>query len=177
MLGAVTALPGNPHRRVPQNRRRAMSRMKLQRQNASAQEAQESALALPDKTQMSAVQDTPAASLVKVAFVTAEQEAQARERYAIISPLIIQFDADRSAPNGQLQLDLGLRLPDGSPVKTRTHMVLYLAHKHQLTHRTIWRWVDLFTKGGLIGLADSTRKDKDKSRFFERYPKAATLVA
>src|ERR1039458_5043876 len=95
MLVAVTALPGNPHRRVPQNRRRAMSRMKLQRQNASAQEAQASALALADQTQLPAVQDTPAASLVKVVFVTAEQEAQARERYAIISPLIIQFDADQ----------------------------------------------------------------------------------
>src|SRR5664280_241436 len=113
MLVTVTALPGNLHRRVPQNRRRAMSRMKLQRQNASAQEAQESALALPDKPQLPAVQDTP---LVKVAFTTAEQEARARERYAIISPLI-QFDADqRSAPNGQLQLDLSLLLPDGRAV-------------------------------------------------------------
>jgi putative transposase len=140
--------------------------------------SRESALALPDKPQLPAVQDALVIQpLVKVAFTTAEQEAQARERYAIIQPLI-QFEADqRAAPPGQLQLDLGLVLPDGSPVTTRTQMCLYLAHKHQMHKATIWRWVDLFTKGGLVGLADSTRKDKDKSRFFERYPKAATLVA
>jgi transposase InsO family protein len=139
--------------------------------------AKESALALPDKPLLPAVPDAPAMQpLVKVAFTTAEQEAQARGRYTIIEPLI-RFEADqRAVPPGQLQLDLGLLLPDGSPVATRTQMCFYLAHKHQLTHRTIWRWVDRFSKGGLIGLADSTRKDKDQSRFFERYPKAATLV-
>jgi transposase InsO family protein len=134
------------------------------------------ALAL-DKPLLPAVQDTVMPPPVKVAFTTAEQEAQARKRYTIIEPLI-RFEADqRAAPPGQLQLDLGLVLPDGSKVKSPTTMVQYLAHTHQISQRTIWRWADLFVKQGLIGLADRSRKDKGQSLFFAKHPKAATLAA
>jgi transposase InsO family protein len=135
----------------------------------------ETALALPPPP---AVQETPATQPpVKVAFASPEQETQARERYAIIDPLV-RFQPDqRLASPGQLQLALAMVLPDGSPVTTRTQMRLYLANKHDLSEVTIYRWVRAFTKRGLVGLADQARSDRGSSRFFEKHPDAATLAA
>ena len=137
--------------------------------------AKETALALP---QPPTVQETPATPPpVKVAFASLEQEAQARERYAIIEPLVRFQPGPRLASPGQLQLALAMVLPDGSPVTTRTQMRRYLANKHNLSDITIYRWVRAFTKHGLVGLADQARSDRGDSRFFKKHPDAATLAA
>jgi hypothetical protein len=134
------------------------------------------ALALSDNLQLPAVQDTPEMqTLVKVALSPVE-EATARARLAIIQPLI-DFELDQAAaPHGQLRLDLGLLLPDGRKVKSPTTMVQYLAHAHRISQSTIWHWREGYRTAGLFGLARQQRADKGKSRFFEQYPKAATLV-
>lgn len=106
-----------------------------------------------------------------------EEEKQARERLAIIEPLINFEEGQRLALRGQLPLDLGLRLPDGREVLTRSDLVEFLAHSHQLGKRTIWRWYEGWRKAGLFGMARRAREDKGKSRFFEQHPEAANLAA
>ena len=52
-----------------------------------------------------------------------------------------------------------------------------LSKRHGVSEGKIWRWYDLYKKEGILGLARKPRNDKDKSRFFEHHPKAATLAA
>jgi len=109
-----------------------------------------------------------------------EEDAAARARYRIIEPLVqlINFEnGPRPAPRGQLPLDLGLLLPDGRKVQSTSTMCEYLAHAHKLSQRTIWRMYKGFRKAGLPGLARRIREDKGQSRFFAKYPKAATHAA
>jgi putative transposase len=86
-------------------------------------------------------------------------------------------ESEERQSKDQMHLGLGLVLPDGRQVTTAGHMALYLAHLHGISDRTIRRWHRGFLKQGLVGLADRTRKDKDKSRFFEENEKAAALAA
>ena len=133
-------------------------------------------MALPSNEVQQIAEHAPVTP-ARVAFATPEMERQARERYAIVEPLI-RFKAEPSgAAESQMHLDLGLRLPDGTPVTTRTHLCRYLANKHHLSKATLWRWDSLFASHGLVGLSDPPRKDKNKSHFFEKHPKAATLAA
>ena len=154
-------------------------KVRLQQQQSAAANTSELALvASSSAPEQPAVEEAPATQPpVKVAFASPEQEAQARERYSKIEPLIRFQAEERSNPAGQLHLALSLVLPDGSPVTTRTQMRLYLANKHGLSDITIYRWVRRFTKRGLVGLADQARSDRGNSRFFEKYPDAATLAA
>ena len=148
-----------------------------QQQSAAANKSELALVASSSAPEQPAVEEAPATQPpVKVAFASPEQEAQARERYSIIEPLI-QFEGQRSTLPDQLPLELSLVLPDGSPVTTRTQMRRYLANKHGLSDITIWRWVRRFTKRGLPGLADQARNDGGTSRFFAQHPKAANLVA
>jgi hypothetical protein len=125
-----------------------------------------------------AVQEPPVTQPpAKVAFASDAQEAQARERYGIVEPLI-RFQTDQhSTPPKQLHLALSLVLPDGSPVTTRSQMCSWLANKHHTSEATIWRWVSRFSAHGLPGLADRARSDASTSRFFAKHPDAATLAA
>ena len=156
------------------------------------QKLQQQSAAPPSEPQLPTVWDTHAAPLAlppaesetriaesapqKVAL-SPEEDAQARERYAIVEPLINFEIEQRRTPHGQLQLDLGLVLPDGRKVLSASAMAEYLAHAHRLSQRTIWRWYRAFQKLGLLGLADRTRKDKGSSRFFMQHPAAARLAA
>ena len=115
-------------------------------------------------------------ALPKVAL-SPEEEAQARARYRIIEPLLTFEAEQRAVDHDQFHLDLGLVLPDGRKVTSPTRMVEYLSHTHSLSQGSLWRWHRAFQKEGLVGLADRKRSDKDKSRFFEHHPKAATLAA
>src|SRR5271157_624794 len=143
----------------------------LERSRTSAKESEALAIAGGEPPQLDAQTATP-----KVALLP-EGEAQARERYAVIEPLIHFEREQRAAPHGQLHLDLGLKLPDGTPVTTFTQMCLYLADKHKKGRATLLRWLARWREGGLPALADRTRSDKDTSRFFAKHPKAATLAA
>lgn len=152
-----------------------------------------------------------ASSALRVALTTEEEERQARQRLAIIEPLLnfhpAQFafhsspglpasgkttpGAPHAAPDvnsnrvspakseEQTQLGLGLQLllPDGREVRNATMMCEYLAHRHQLSTKTLRRWVKQFREGGLPALADKGRADRGRSRFFEQYPKAAVHAA
>ena len=107
--------------------------------------------------------------LEKVAFASPAEEQQARERYAIVGPLV-SFDAERSRY-------AQLRLPDGSEITSASRLARYLSLKHHVPERTLWRWHARYREGGLVALADKPRGDKGKSRFFEEHQAAAAFVA
>ena len=118
---------------------------------------------------------------LKCAFANEDEERQARQRLAIIKPLI-EFSPspaaqDAEADASQLGLGLQLFLPDGRAVRNATTMCEYLAHCHQLSQATLLRWLQLYRQGGLVALADRARSDKGTSRFFDDYPKAAVHAA
>ena len=115
--------------------------------------------------------ETSGGERVKIAFASKEEEQEARERLAIIEPLLNFSSAAAESA------ELPLLLPDGREVRSATTMCEYLASCHQLSKRTIYRWIRKFREGGLPALADRTRSDKDKSWFFERYRKAAVHAA
>jgi hypothetical protein len=96
-------------------------------------------------------------------------QAQAEQRLAAIQML---FDY-RTDP----QRFGSLRLQDGTPVTSSSRMTAYVAELTGVSERTIWLWLKRFQNGGLADLADHTRKDKNQSRFFSAYPKAAWLAA
>lgn len=107
----------------------------------------------------------------KIALTHEEEEELARGRYRVIEPLLnFSSTAAESA-------EPPLLLPDGREVRSATTMCEHLAIHHQLSQRTIYRWVQQFRRGGLSALADCARSEKGKSRFFERYDKAAVHAA
>ncbi len=97
----------------------------------------------------------------KVAFSSLLEEQQARERFRIIKPLIDR-EHQAAAASGGL---------------SKSELVKRLSKRHGVSEGKIWRWYDLYKKEGILGLARKPRNDKDKSRFFQAYPKAATLAA
>lgn len=105
----------------------------------------------------------------RVALVTQEATAQAEERYQIILPCL-DFKANA-------HLYARLRLADGSPVTSFTRMVEYTAETTGLSRGTLFNWIKACQRGGKPALADRQRRDKNTSRFFAQYPKAAWLAA
>lgn len=114
---------------------------------------------------------------VKVAFADEAEERQARERLSIIQPLLDFVGNREGKTRDQLSLGLQLYLEDGRPVRSEATMREYLAQLHQVNPSTLWRWVTRYREGGIVALADSDRRDKGKSRWFERYPKAKAVAA
>jgi hypothetical protein len=70
-----------------------------------------------------------------------------------------------------------LRLLDGTPVSSATRMLAYIAETTGTSERTLKYWLARYQTGGLANLADRTRRDKNQSRFFAAYPRAAWLIA
>jgi putative transposase len=112
---------------------------------------------------------TPVATPQRVLLPDPSDQAQAEQRLAAIQML---FDY-RTDP----QRFGSLRLQDGTPVTSSSRMTAYVAELTGVSERTIWLWLKRFQNGGLADLADHTRKDKNQSRFFSAYPKAAWLAA
>jgi DNA-binding transcriptional ArsR family regulator len=111
---------------------------------------------------------TKVTSPPKVAFSSEEEERQARERLAIIQPLL---DYERCAPHEpQMGLDFDLG-------RNASEICDAIAAQRQLSPRTVRRWLHQFREGGLLALGGRTRADKGKSRFFESYREAAILAA
>jgi len=111
----------------------------------------------------------PVAAPQRVLLTDPSDQAQAELRLSTIQML---FDY-RTDP----QRFGSLRLFDGEPVTSFSRMVAYVAETTHNGESTIWLWLRNYEKGGLPALADRKRKDKNQSRFFTAYPKAAWLAA
>jgi len=146
----------------------------LEQRKSATTEASSALIPAAADEQLAAL--SPSAAGQKVAL-SPEEDKLARERLAIIESVIDFENEHRPAPRGQLPLDLDLVLQDGRKVLSASAMVEYLAHTHQRSGRTIWRWCKAFREEGLPGLARGARKDKGKSRFFEKHQKAAAVAA
>ena len=113
----------------------------------------------------------PVAAATKLAFANESEDRQANERLAIIRPLL---DLDVMLP---AQTDHQLTLPELAQPISKTKMIALLSAKHGVSGTTLWKWYSAYKSGGIFALADNTRKDKGKSRFFAEHPQAATLAA
>ena len=105
----------------------------------------------------------------RVALTNPEAECQAETRLQVITPLLdYKADALRFS---------SLRLQDGTPVTSFTRLVKHVSETSGLSEGTLFNWLNAFREGGLPALADRQRRDKNTSRFFAAYPKAAWLAA
>jgi hypothetical protein len=105
----------------------------------------------------------------RVALTDPEAEAQAETRMQIIAPLL---DYTSGATRYR-----ALRLKDGTPVTSLTRLVKFTSETSGFSEGTLFNWLSAFREGGLPALADRQRRDKNTSRFFAAYPKAAWLAA
>jgi len=112
---------------------------------------------------------SPVASPQRVLLPNPEDQARAEERLAVIAPaLMYRNDPHRYG---------SIRLTDGTPVTSYTRMIRYVAETSGQSEKTIHLWIGRFQDGGLPALANKTRKDKNESRFFRKYPQAEMLAA
>ena len=105
----------------------------------------------------------------RVALTDPQAQAQAETRFQIISALL---DFDSTSPRYR-----ALRLKDGAGVTSFSRMVRYTSETSGFSERTLYDWINAYRDGGLPALADRQRRDKNTSRFFAKYPKAAWLAA
>jgi hypothetical protein len=95
----------------------------------------------------------------------------ATERLNIINPILIyKADAERFGH---------LLLKDGSRVNGLTRMVEWASESSGVSVPTLYRWLKRWESGhevGLANLADKMRADKNHSRFFKKYVRAAWLA-
>ncbi|MBZ5509950.1 MAG: hypothetical protein LAN70_02160 [Acidobacteriia bacterium] len=69
-----------------------------------------------------------------------------------------------------------ITLGDGRMIDTERAWADYLGEQHDVSGRTIFRWVRRFRHFGLAGLADGIRADKNKSRWFQEHPEQAVFA-
>jgi hypothetical protein len=128
--------------------------------------------ALPVNSQLAPLFHAPVAPEAARIMTDDKGDAQARERFELIAPLV-QWDRSKYQ---------ALRLRDGRAVTTADLMADYITQTRTIgdkpvSKRTLWRWVSQWRAGSLTGLARKTREDQGQSEFFTRYPAAAVLVA
>jgi transposase InsO family protein len=99
-------------------------------------------------------------------------EDQARARLKAIEPYL---DAQQQRKEGQRK---EIRFVEGKIVRTLDEFAEYIGSQQNppVRKQAIWEWVARFKKGGYAALADSPRKDRDKSRFFEEHPAAGAYL-
>jgi putative transposase len=111
----------------------------------------------------------PVAAPQRVLLPDPEAQQQAEQRLAVVNQVLdYQKDPQRF---GRLQMK------DGTRVTSVSRMVAYVAETSGNCEKTIWRWLELYKRGGVPALADRVRSDKGQSRFFKEHSKAALLVA
>ena len=94
-------------------------------------------------------------------LVTDKHKRQAASRLRILEP-VISFRRERnSAQSNALTLE---------------EVVANCAAQSGKSERTLWRWLKQFDKLEVAGLADKTRNDKGKSRFFSTHPAADKFI-
>lgn len=99
----------------------------------------------------------PAQDLPREALTDPKQDAEARQRYEDIRPILL-YSQDPARYQS-------LRLADGSPVRSKTHLVQYVAEAKNLSVSTIKLWLKLYREGGLAALAPKPRHDAGRSRW------------
>ncbi len=67
-------------------------------------------------------------------------------------------------------------LPSGAEILTFTDFARYRARQFHVSERQIFRWLELFDRGGYAALADRPRKDRGLSRFFSKRPLVIAFV-
>ena len=113
---------------------------------------------------------TPAAPRPqRVALTDPESRAQAELRLQVIASLL---DYKPDVPGAALR-----RMKDGTPVTSFSRFVEYTSEMSGTSVGTLYNWLARFREGGLPHLADKQRSDKNTSRFFAQYQKAAWLAA
>lgn len=135
--------------------------LSLLKQQVSAQTA---ALVLVKKSD-SAAPKIMAPDPAKVEM-TKEEAAQANQRWAVLSPMI----AFENATNGHKPL---FRDGSGHEFTSLRAVAHFIATQGTLPERTLWRWWGRLKKQGWAGLADKTRHDSGKSRYFTQHESAA----
>jgi len=96
-------------------------------------------------------------------------EAQARERFEAIQPLL-DF---RARTNGNRQK---FPLNDGRTVSKLDDVAAWVAAQRGISTRSLWRWYMNFKRSGYAGLADSVRRDQGQSKFFSKHPAAKAFL-
>lgn len=86
-----------------------------------------------------------------------EAQKQAEERFQLLQPLF-DYASDRHRFKS-------LHLADGSPILSRRMLEIYLCEKHNISRRTLLRWLRSYRNGGFAALADRTRRDRNVSRW------------
>lgn len=100
-------------------------------------------------------------------LLPAHLEAQARERFAAIEPLL---DYARGAKQFPLQLA-------ERTISSLDDLAAWIAEQHDVSQSTIWRWYCLYKKGNTPAvLANRARSDEGKSRYFDANPVLATYA-
>jgi len=99
-------------------------------------------------------------------------EDQARARLKAIEPFL---DAQQQRKEGRRT---EVQLANGKIVRTLDQFAEYIGSQQSppICKQAVWEWAARFKKGGYAALADRPRKDKDKSRFFERHAAAALFL-
>ena len=96
-------------------------------------------------------------------------EAQAKDRYCAITPLI-EF---RNMKHTQLQAFLNRR---GSTASSMNEIARLQALKYHVSSRTIWRWYSRLVTQGYAELVDRPRRDRGIARRFARSPRVRRFV-
>ncbi len=112
----------------------------------------------------------PASQQVRLPVDSAAR-TQGEERYGIIRSFLDFCQHPQNQKPQPIEVD-------GRMIRTHDDMAIAVAKRWNVSPKTVWRWARLYKKQGLPGLLDKAcRSDRGKSRFFNKYPKAAAVAA
>src|SRR6185437_10232544 len=104
----------------------------------------------------------------RIALPDPDQQKEAQRRHDALLP-VLDF-AENPRRYDRLQ-------HEGRPVTSLERMICYAAAQCGQSPRTLKRWLASYRASGFAALADRTRHDKGKSRWFARHPEARTFAA
>lgn len=91
------------------------------------------------------------------------------ERIAAIGPMLVFRRKSQVMRQRPLQID-------GHMVRNLQQLAVRIAKAHRVSSQSVWNWYCAFLKSGYPG-ASPVRADRGSSRYFERFPEAAAVVA
>jgi putative transposase len=155
-----------------QQREYLLSSLPAEAQAKFAEETRKGLLVVPAAEQtLPLFTSAPLSSPAPRVAIPEDLEDQARARLKAIEPLL-DF---RARTNGHRPT---IRLADGRSVSTLADLAEYVSaqQKPPVSSRTLFRWLDRFDSHGYSALADTPRKDKGQSRFFEEHAAGAAFL-